>query len=59
MIGSFLIAAEIAFQQIGEKDEPENGKHDKKFNQDDPPELPPPGHPSEAIIIEIEYFSEH
>jgi len=43
--GPFLITVEIALQQIGAEEEPENGKHDKKFYKDDAPEFPPPGHP--------------
>jgi hypothetical protein len=59
MRGPFLITIEIALQQIGEKEEPEDGKHDKEFKQDNAPEFPPPGHLPEAIIIESENFIEH
>ena len=57
--GPLLITVEIALQQIREEEEPENGKHDKKFYKDDAPEFPPPGHPKEAIVIESEDFPEH
>jgi hypothetical protein len=59
MIGPFLIAVEVTLQQIRKEKEPENGKHDKKFYQDDPPEFAPPGHAFEAIKIESEDFPEH
>jgi hypothetical protein len=59
MRGPFLITIEIAFQQIGEKEEPEDGKHDKEFKQDNAPEFPAPGHLPEAIIIESENSFEH
>ena len=59
MRGPFLITIEIAFQQIGEKEEPEDGKHDKELEQDNAPEFPSPGHPPEAIVIESENSFEH
>jgi hypothetical protein len=59
MIGPLLIAVKITFQQIGEKEEPEDGKHDEKFYNDDSPKFPAPGHLSESIRIEIENFLEH
>jgi len=59
MRGPFLITIEIAFQQIGEKEEPEDGKHDKEFKQDNAPEFPSPGHLPEAIIVESENSFEH
>ena len=59
MIGPFLIAVEVALQNIGKEKEPENGKHDKKFNENDPPEFSAPGHAFEAIKIESEDFPDH
>ena len=57
--GPFLITVEITFQEIGEKENPEDGKHNEEFNQDNTTESPAPGHLPEAIVIESEYFSEH
>jgi len=54
--GPFLVTVEITFQQVREKEEPEDGKHDEKFEQDDPPEFFSPGHSPEAIVIESENF---
>jgi hypothetical protein len=59
MIGPLLITVKIAFQHVGKEKKPENGKHDKKFNQDNTPQFPAPGHFPEAIHIEIENFFEH
>lgn len=59
MRSPLLITVEITLQEIGKKEEPEDGKHDKEFNKNDPPEFSPPGHPFEAIIIESENFPEH
>jgi hypothetical protein len=59
IIGALLITAEITFQQIREKEEPEDGKHDKKLEQDNSPEIPAPGHLPETIVIEFEDFLEH
>jgi hypothetical protein len=59
MSGPLLIAVKIAFQQIRKKEEPEDHKHDEQLNQDDPPEISAPGHPSEAVRIESEYFPKH
>jgi hypothetical protein len=59
IIGPLLIAVEIAFQQIGKKEDPENGKHDKKLDKDDPPKFAAPGHFPEAFGIENKNFSKH
>jgi hypothetical protein len=59
MIASLLITAEIPLQKIREKEQPQNGKHDEKLDQDDPPQFPAPGHSPESIIIEPENFSYH
>ena len=59
MIAPLLITVEIPFQDIGKEEEPQNGKHDKEFDQDNPPQFPAPGHVPEAFIIEPEYFLEH
>ena len=59
VIGPFFITVEITFQQIGKKEESQNGKHNEKFDQDNGPESPTPGHPPEPIQIEIIDFFEH
>jgi hypothetical protein len=37
MIGPLFIAIEITLQEVWKEEEPEHGKHNKQFNQDDPP----------------------
>jgi hypothetical protein len=59
VIGPFLITFEIAFQKVGEKEEPKNDKHNKKLNQDNGPEVSTPGHSPEPIIIKEVNFSKH
>jgi len=59
MIGPFLIAFEITFEQVRKKEELQNRKHDEEFNQDNPPEFPSPGHIPKALQIETEYFFKH
>ena len=59
MVTAFLITVEFLLQNIRKKEEPENGKHDKQFYQDDPPQLSAPGHAPETFKIKPEYLSEH
>ena len=37
VVAPFFIAVVIPLQKVGEKEEAEYGKHDKQFDQDDPP----------------------
>ena len=37
VIATLLIALEVTLQQVGEKEKPEHGKHNKQFDQDDSP----------------------
>jgi hypothetical protein len=37
MVASLLIRVKIALQNIGKEEDPQNGEHDEKFDQDDPP----------------------
>jgi hypothetical protein len=57
--GPLIITVEITFQEIGKKEEPQNGKHNKELQQDNSPKPSTPGHLSEAIKIKSEYFFEH
>lgn len=59
VIPTLLIAAEVTLQQVGEKEKPEYGKHNKQFDQDDSPQLSAPGHVPETIVIEPEQLSDH
>ena len=59
VVGTLFITVEIPFQKIREKEEPEDGKHDKKLDQNDSPKFPAPGHLFEAFIIESENFLKH
>jgi hypothetical protein len=57
--GPLLIIVEITFQEVGEKEKSQNGKHNEKLKQDDPPEFFSPCHSPEAIKIEMENFLKH
>jgi hypothetical protein len=59
VVTTILITLKLFFQNIWKKEELENGKHDKQFDQNDPPEPPPPGHGSEPIIVKPEYPFDH
>ena len=59
MVASLSVTAEISFQNIGKEEEPKDGKHDKQFYKDDPPEFPSPGHIPEAIVIKPDYLLYH
>jgi hypothetical protein len=55
VIASLLIAVKFFLKDIGKKEKPENAEHDKKFDQDNPPEPPAPGHVPESIVIKSDY----
>jgi hypothetical protein len=55
VIASLLIAVVLFLKDVRKKEEPEYAKHDKKFNQDDPPEPSSPGHIPESIGIKFDY----
>ena len=44
MIASFSIGIEVLFELIGEEENLEDSEHDKKFNNDNEPELFTNGH---------------
>jgi hypothetical protein len=57
VLASFLIAVEILFQDIGHKKEPDNGKEDKKFDQDDDPDAAAPrGQIPETVEVKVKNF---
>jgi hypothetical protein len=56
---ALLIRIEVALQNIREKEDPQDQKHNEKFHQDNPPEPAAPGHPPESLNIEAEYFPDH
>jgi hypothetical protein len=59
VIAALLIAVEIPLQQVGKEEQAKDGKHDKKFEQDDSPEFSAPGHVPEPIEIKSEYPFDH
>jgi hypothetical protein len=60
MFTSIFIAMKILLQEILEKEDFQYGKHNKKFNEDDQPYLPPPArHISEAVKIKAENPVKH
>jgi len=54
MVTPLLVVLKLSFKYIREKEEPEDGKHDKKFDQYDPPKSLSPGHVPKTIIIKTE-----
>jgi len=54
IITLFLVRFKAAVEEILEKEDPENGKHDEKLDKDDKPKLSAPGHGSETVIIKEE-----
>jgi hypothetical protein len=55
-IFAFLfIAPEPLAQEIGKQKEPENGKKDEEFDEDDEPEGSAHGHAAESLIIKAKY----
>ena len=55
MVAAFFIALKLLLKYVGKKEKPEDGKHDKKFNQDDTPEFFTPGHGPETIPVKPKY----
>jgi hypothetical protein len=54
MFTSLFVGAVIFMQEILKKEDPQNSKHNKKFNDDNYPDLSsPPGHAPETIIIKM------
>ena len=49
-----MVRAETTVKIILKEEDPENGKHDKKLDQDNDPQSPAPSHGAEAIKIEEE-----
>ncbi len=59
MIASFLVGAKISFQYIRKEENPKDGKHDEQLHQNNPPQLPAPGHAPETIVIKPDYLLYH
>jgi len=59
MPGPFTVRIKISFQEVGEKEDAQDHKHNEELDQDDPPELPAPGHAPESVTIEPEYPAGH
>lgn len=59
MFTPFFVCSEIRFQVIREKKQPEYGKHEEKFDQDDHPERTAKSHTAKAVVIEVKYFTEN
>ena len=59
MLASFFVRAKVPFQHIGKEKDLKDGKHNKQFEQDDPPQFPAPGHVPETIIIKPEDRFKH
>jgi len=55
VIASLLISAKLFLKDIREKENAKDGKHDKKFNQNNPPQFPSPGHFPETIHVKPVY----
>lgn len=59
MFTSFPVAGEVFLQHIGEEEKPEDGKHDKKLDQDDDPQLfTQRPHVPEALVVEVPHAFE-
>ncbi len=54
MVAAFFVTFKFLLKYIREKEKPKDGKHDKKLDQDNTPELPTPGHGLESIAIKPE-----
>jgi len=59
VIAALLVTLKLLLKYIGEKEEPKNGKHDKKLEQNNAPELFAPCHISETVAIKSEDPFEH
>lgn len=51
----FPIAIHVA-ERIGEKDQPQDDKHDEELDQNDEPQRPPQCHATESIHIKAVYI---
>jgi hypothetical protein len=56
VVTSFFIRIEVGFKKIRKEKEFENGKHDKQFDNDNKPQLSPPGHTPKSIVVKPENF---
>jgi hypothetical protein len=56
ILTSFIVRSEIRSKKIIEKEDLQDSKQDKQFDQDNDPELPANGHTAETIPVKIEGF---
>jgi hypothetical protein len=54
VLGLFLLRVTLGVQEVGEKQQFEDEKHDEQLNADDEPQRLAHGHAAEAIIIQME-----
>jgi hypothetical protein len=54
VIAAFFVALKLLLKYIWKKEKPKDGKHDKKLDQDNAPELFTPGHGLKTIAIKPE-----
>jgi hypothetical protein len=59
VIAPLLVRLKIPLQDIRKEKDPQDGKHDKQFDQDDPPQFAAPGHAPETVPVESEYVPEN
>lgn len=54
-IGPLLVGIELLLQDIGEKEEPQDKKHDEQFDKNDCPKCFSQGHRLESFEVESPY----
>jgi hypothetical protein len=54
VVTTFFITFKFLLKYIRKKEKPKDGKHDKKLDQDNAPELFAPGHGPKTIAIKPE-----
>ena len=55
VLGLFLLRVTLGVQEVGEKQQFEDEKHDEQLDADDEPQRLAHSHAAEAIIIQMEY----
>jgi hypothetical protein len=51
VVAAFFVTVKLFLKYIRKKEKPKDGKHDKKLDQDNAPELFAPGHGFKTIAI--------
>ena len=54
MVAAFFVTFKFLLKYIREKEKTKDGKHDKKLDQDNAPELFAPGHGPKTIAVKPE-----